>query len=223
MGETMSNLKFRAVLFDLDGTLIDHFTAIHKCVNYAFEKVGAPQRSFEEIKRNVGGSHEKLLHLFVTDAQFPEVERIYREMITGAAALDGVFLLDGARETLEQLQTRGVKMAVLTNKWGKVTRRLLEHLEVHQFFDAMVGVEDTQWRKPEKELTDYTMKKLGVTAKQTLMVGDSPFDVATGRNAGLKVCAVATGTHSREQLELEKPDWLVNSLRDVIRIVERGA
>jgi phosphoglycolate phosphatase-like HAD superfamily hydrolase len=86
-----------------------------------------------------------------------------------------------------------------------------------------VGVEDTPWKKPQPEMTHYALEKLGVTARETLLVGDSPFDVATARAAGLKVCLVPTGTHSREQLVEEKPDWLVKSLRDVVAIVERGS
>jgi phosphoglycolate phosphatase len=218
--ERKKDLKFQAVIFDLDGTLVDHFTAIHKVFSVVLARVGAPARSFEEVKRAVGGSHETTLRKFVTEAQFEEALKIYRELIQGEMALEGVFLLDGARETLEQLEQRGVKMAVLTNKWGKVTRRLLQHLEAAHFFGAIVGVEDTRWRKPERELTDYTMKQLGVMAAQTLMVGDSPFDVATARNAGLKVCLVPTGTHTAEELAAERPDWLVSSLRDVVGVVD---
>jgi phosphoglycolate phosphatase len=216
-------MKFTAVIFDLDGTLLDHFTAIHKVFSVVFEKVGAPPRSFEEVKRAVGGSHETTLRKFVTEEQFPEATRIYRELIQGEMALEGVSLLDGVKETLVELQRRGVKLGVLTNKWGLITRRLLAHLEVEQFFGAVVGVEDTPWKKPQPEMTHYALEKLGVTARETLLVGDSPFDVATARAAGLKVCLVPTGTHSREQLVEEKPDWLVKSLRDVVAIVERGS
>jgi phosphoglycolate phosphatase len=221
MKEIMRDLRFRAVIFDLDGTLLDHFRAIHKVFSVVFERVGAPPRGFEEVKRAVGGSHETTLRQFVSDAQFDEALRIYRELIQGEMALEGVLLLEGAAETLEQLRLRGVKMAVLTNKWGKVSRRLLHHLEVAHYFAAIVGAEDTPWKKPQPEMTDFTLRKLGASPAETLLVGDSPFDAATARAAGLKVCLIATGTHTREQLMGEQPDWLVGSLREVIGLLDR--
>jgi phosphoglycolate phosphatase len=207
------------VIFDLDGTLVDHFEAIYKCLSLAFEKVGAPPRSFDEVKAAVGGSHEATLRKFVTEAQFAEAVRHYREAVSGPTGLVGVRLLDGARDVLMQLRRDGVKTAVLTNKWGELSRRLMRHLEVEQLLDVVMGFEDTPWRKPQAELTRHTLEKLGVAPTEALMVGDSPFDVATGRAAGMKVCCVPTGTHTREQLETEKPDWIVASLRDVTRIV----
>jgi phosphoglycolate phosphatase len=95
---------------------------------------------------------------------------------------------------------------VFTNKTGHFARRIVEHLGWANRFAGVFGAEDTPWRKPEPAFTRHVIDRLGIDPATTLMIGDSPFDIAAARAGGIRVLVVATGSHSLDQLELEDAD-----------------
>jgi phosphoglycolate phosphatase len=203
--------KHQTFLLDLDGTLIDHFAAIHRSYVHTMRELGHPLPTLAQVRAAVGGGLDTAIRRFVTAEELPRAMKIYRAY-WDATMLDDVVLLPGARELLEALRARGARVGVLTNKLGTSSRLICAHLGIADLLGAVVGAQDTAWLKPQPELTDHTLALLGGTREGALMVGDSPFDIDTGHNAGLPSWCVTTGTHTGDELRAAGADAIFANL-----------
>lgn len=208
--------RFATVLFDLDGTLIDHFKAIHRSHSHAMSQLGLVPPTFEQVRAAVGGGLENAIAKLAGPDRVAAALPIYRAY-WDATMLDDVVLLPGAREILTALRARGIKTAVFTNKLGSSSRIVCEHLGIAGLLDANIGAKDTPWVKPQPEFAAYALKQLGATAATTLLVGDSPYDVAAAKAAGFPCWAVTTGTHNAEELAAAKAEAVYPDLPAVGR------
>jgi phosphoglycolate phosphatase len=195
----------RTFLFDLDGTLIDHFAAIHRSYVHTMEQLGRPAPTLAEVRRAVGGGLPNAMRRFVSEADVPRALGIYRAY-WDRTMLDDVVLLPGARELLAGLHARDAALAVLTNKVGSSSRLICAHLGLAPFLQAVVGAQDTPWLKPQPELIAHTLGLLGASADGAVMIGDSPYDIEAAHNAALPAWCVATGTHDAGQLRAARAD-----------------
>ncbi|MGA2053448.1 MAG: HAD-IA family hydrolase [Opitutales bacterium] len=194
----------KAILYDLDGTLIDHFGAIHGAIAFAQQQLGLPPSSYEKVRATVGGGIEltlqRLLGPQLAPAALPLYLRHFDEIM-----LDHLCPLPGAASLLQQLHARGLRQAVLTNKIGASARTLLHHLGWDRWLELILGADDTPWRKPMPEFTRHALEKIAAAPEATILIGDSTFDIATAHNATLRCLAVATGSHTRDQLLANQP------------------
>jgi len=204
------------VLFDLDGTLIDHFKAIHRCHAHAMKQLGLPEPTLAQVRAAVGGGVELAVERLVGPQLKSAALAIYRPY-WDATMLEDVELLPGARELLVQLRADGIRTAVYTNKHGPSSRLTCAHLGLTDLLAGNFGATDTPWLKPDFEFTRHVLTALGAKAADTLLVGDSPFDVATARNAGLAFIGVTTGTHTAAELKAAGADRVCNNLHEVGR------
>lgn len=187
------------VLFDLDGTLIDHFRAIHRCHTHAMTKLGLPAPTMAQVRAAVGGGVELAVERLVGPKLKAAALALYRPH-WDATMLEDAEILPGAKELLSSLRARGVKTAVFTNKHGPSSRAVCAHLGLAPLLDGNFGATDTPWLKPEPAFAQHVLTQLGAEAKTTLLVGDSPFDVLAAHNAGLAFIGVTTGTHHEAEL-----------------------
>ncbi len=207
------------VLFDLDGTLVDNFTAIHRCYAEVAVELGFAPKSYEEVRAAVGGSISVTMRKLLPESVADRAAELYRQKFP-AVMHEGLFVYEGVERLVRNLHSRGYKVAVFTNKEITVTRRLLEHLGFDHFFHGVIGTGDTPWRKPQPEFTRHALEVLGSSPSRTIMVGDSPFDIAAARNGGLRaVHCVTTGSHSAEQLAHDKPDGIHAGMDELGRAV----
>lgn len=190
----------QTAFFDLDGTLIDHFTCIYRCYQYASEKMGLEPASYDTVRATVGGSVRITMAKLVGEANAERGESLFREHFQ-EIMLEDLHPLPGAAWLLAELKARGVKTAVFTNKHGESSRKILAHLGFSEHLDAVIGTYDTPWRKPETEFTRYALEKLNAAPNTSMMVGDSPYDIMAGHTGGMRTFVVATGSHTVEQLE----------------------
>jgi phosphoglycolate phosphatase len=174
-------------------------------------ELGRPLPTLPEVRSAVGGGLDTAIRRFVPEAELGRAMKIYRAY-WNATMLDDVVLLPGARELLEALQARGARLAVLTNKLGTSSREICDHLGITRYLGAVVGAQDTAWLKPRPELTAHTLALVGGSAAGALMVGDSPFDIDTGHNAGLPSWCVTTGTHNAAELRAAGADAIFDHL-----------
>ena len=194
---------FRTVLFDLDGTLVDHFAAIQRSHSHVRRHYGRPDATRDEIMRAIGGGLPEALkktlgpdHDHLLDEALP-IYRAYWDR----TMLDDVELFPGALDLVRDLHAAGARIAVFTNKHGPSARRICTHLGLDPFLAAVFGATDTPWLKPDVEFTAHALEKLSATAAATALVGDSPWDAQAALRGKLGGCfAVTTGTHTAEEL-----------------------
>ncbi len=203
--------RFATILFDLDGTLIDHFAAIHRSHSHTMRQLGLLAPTLTQVRAAVGGGLEHALATLIGPARVPEALPIYRAY-WDATMLDDVVLLPGALELLQSLHTRGTKLAVFTNKMGPSSRLICAHLGLAPFLHGNFGAKDTPWLKPEPAFAAHVLRQLAANPTTTLLVGDSPFDIAAAHNAGLPCWAVTTGTHTATELRAAAADAVFDSL-----------
>ncbi|HMD62338.1 MAG TPA: HAD family hydrolase [Opitutaceae bacterium] len=186
--------RFSTVLFDLDGTLVDAFTTIHRAYCHTLPQFGLPAPTAEQVRRAVGGGLEDAMGRFVPPELVAEACRVH-VAYTEKILLEDPVLYDGAREVVGALRAQGVRTGVLTNKIGDHARAVLTHLGIASQLDVILGARDCPWRKPAAEFTAEALRRIGGGATDCCIVGDSPFDIATARNAGFPCLCVTTGTH----------------------------
>ena len=196
---TLDTSRLDTVLFDLDGTLIDHFDSIHHCCSLVAREMGQEVPSYELVRATVGGSIGITMGRLFGEHLAVEGERLYRHFYPEHWQL-GLRLLPGARELLTALALRGLRCAVLTNKRADASREITAFLELDPLLAGVFGTGENPWRKPMPEFTFHALGRLGTVTDRAVLVGDSTYDIATAANAGLPCLTVATGTHSREAL-----------------------
>lgn len=203
----------RAVLFDLDGTLMDSTDAIVDSWFYTFDRLGEPRPDRQVIIDTIGHPLRKQIPMF-TDLDVDECIRIYRGHYTEHSA-PKTFLLPGAAEALETFHARGLRMGFATSKKREAAEMLLEHLGALHYMEARIGPLEVTRHKPDPEAVEKAMAVLGVTPEETVFVGDMHFDVLAGLAAGVTTLAVTTGYQSRTELEALEPHGVYDSLHDV--------
>ncbi len=206
--------SFHTVLFDLDGTLIDHFAAIHRSYGHTLPQLGLPAPTLAQVRAAVGGGLENAMRHFVPEARLAEALKIFRAF-WDVHMLEDVEPLPGAVELLRSLHTRGVVCAVFTNKHGPSSRAICDHLQLTPYLGAVVGATDTPWLKPQPEFLHHALELLQAGPSTALLVGDSPYDVQAAHAGGLPCWAVTTGTHDASQLRAAGADKIFASLREI--------
>lgn len=198
-------LPFATFFFDLDGTLVDHFAAIHRSHTHTMHQLGLAPPTMTQVRAAVGGGLENTIANLVGPTRVQQALAIYRPYFA-TTMLDDVVLLAGARELLESLRARGAKLAVLTNKHGQASRIICEHLGIVDLLDGVFGAGDTPWIKPQPEFARHALETLGAPDLPVLLVGDSPYDIAAAKNAAWTSWCVTTGTHNAAELEAAGAD-----------------
>ena len=206
--------RTQAALFDMDGTLVDHFDTIRRCYQFAAESMGKTPPDYDTVKRAVGGSMPVTIRSFFEESEVDEAMRLWNQRFD-EIHLEGVTLLKGARELLDAIAARGIRAAVFTNKHGRHSRSIIESLGLSQRFDLVLGAGDTPYRKPQRELSEIVLERLGSSASETIMIGDSPFDIEAARCVGMTSFCVPTGSHSAEELEEAGADRIFENLQAI--------
>ena len=213
----MSSIRF--LIFDLDGTLIDHSATIHRCAAAALKSLGLPIPTLAAIQKSVGSSPEVWMKQFAPRNLAPRAAAEYSRLLAQNAT-QGVRLLPGCRRILQNCHQRGIRLALFTNKSGPVTRAILAQQQIDRYFDVIVGLGDTPWRKPDPQLTKHVLQLLKAEPENSAIIGDSIVDIETAHDAGLPCLAVATGGHSTECLIQAGADQVYRSLTQLDSILK---
>lgn len=194
-----------AVLFDLDGTLIDSIELILGSMRHAFAKCQRPVPSDDEWLTGIGTPLPSMFRNYVTEeAHVAELITAYREhQLLHHDAL--VRCYDEVTEALSALAERGHPMAVVTSKSDALARRGLEHAGILRFFDSIVGFDSTARHKPHPEPVLTALERLGYGPFEAAFVGDSVHDIEAGNAAGVVTVAALWGPFTRAQLAPASP------------------
>jgi phosphoglycolate phosphatase len=212
-------LRYRAVLFDLDGTLVDSYNALAEAVNFARRQQGLDELSAARIRDFVGDGLDRLLQRAFNVTNVPRGIKDAFESRYDEICCEESKVLADVEATLERLQQLGVAMAVCTNKPTSFSRKILAFLELAPYFRDIVGPDVAGARKPEAQHVLRTLQATGCEPSQALFVGDMPIDVHAARASGIDVAVVPTGSSSEEQLRASHPDHYLDRFSDLLKIV----
>jgi phosphoglycolate phosphatase len=194
---------YKAVIFDLDGTLLNTSYDIQKVLNNSLSHFGLPQISLQKTIEYVGNGAKVLIERAVPKDKAELIEQVYKHYSVNFANCDNQLtcLYDGEKEVLFDLKNRGVKFAIVTNKPQNATDGVYKkHLSKFDF-DVVIGQTDKFALKPNADSTLYAIEKMGLNAKDCLFVGDGETDVMTAKNAGIDCVSVLWGYRTKSQLE----------------------
>jgi phosphoglycolate phosphatase len=204
------------LIFDLDGTLIDSRLDLAHAVNATRAQAGRGHLPHEQIFSFVGSGAPILIKRAMgPDAADEDVERALEFFLDYYRhhALDYTVLYPGVRESLHRLHTAGARLAVLTNKPVRISRRIMEGLGVSTLFFQIYGGNSFDHKKPHRIGIDTLRTEVEASPEDTWMVGDSYVDVQTARNAGVASCGVTYGFQPETFREFP-PDVLVDRLEE---------
>jgi phosphoglycolate phosphatase len=204
------------LIFDLDGTLIDSRLDLTHAVNATRADAGHGPLPHAQIFSFVGNGAPILIKRAMgPDATDEEVERALEFFLDYYRhhALDHTVLYPGVREALNRLHIAGAKLAILTNKPVRISRRIMQGLDLSALFFQIYGGNSFEHKKPHRIGIDSLRTEAEARAEETWMVGDSYVDVQTARNAGVASCGVTYGFQPETFREFP-PDILVDRLEE---------
>lgn len=213
-------MDYKAVIFDLDGTLLDTLDDLANGVNYAMEKFSFPKFTKSEVRQMVGHGIRNLVYSALpTDKKdmLDTVLPVFREYYS-AHSKDKTAPYDGIIELLKKLKQKGIKTAILSNKFDGAVKSLSKEY-FGDLIDLPLGEGNGIKVKPDPEGMNYVFDTLGVNKDNSLYVGDSETDVVTGLGVGVKTIAVTWGFRDREVLVSAGATDFANTVEELEKII----
>lgn len=207
----MPALEAKALLFDLDGTLVDSVDDLVVAINQTLGEINARPLTRDEVTTFIGKGARNMVErslraVLSTAPQEDEVESCYRAYVQNMNALDAKYskLLPYVLESLSSLKASGFRMAVVTNKPSVVIPSLLERFELKGFFDVVLGADSVVHPKPAPDMLQLACERLGVKPSEAFMIGDSMNDALAAQNATIPALLLKTGYNEGIKIE----DWV---------------
>lgn len=222
-------LRVRAVLIDLDGTLLDTIPDLAAAANLMLGELGRPPLDEALIRTFVGKGIPRLVERVVVAAYgsmadsavqaraLPVFERCY-EGVNGAHTT----IYHGVIEGLDALRAQGLPLAVVTNKAARFTLPLLEHQGIRHYFGEVVAGDALPRKKPDPDQLLHVCGKLGIAPRDMLMIGDSVNDAQAARAAGCPVFCVTYGYNEGTDVRELDVDAIVDSLSEAARLIQKA-
>lgn len=213
----------RAVLFDLDGTLIDSLADIARAANHVRLRRGLSPLPPRAVAAYVGDGATELVRRVLEAPHLDDLElglevRSYRRFYEQHPVVE-TQLYPGIRELLEDLTADGRALAVVTNKPEEISRRILRTLGVAERFGALIGGDSAAERKPSALPVRLALEQLGAAQREAWMIGDGAQDVRAARAAGIVACAVGWGFGDRRALAEARPPRRVADVAALRRLL----
>ena len=216
-------MPIRAVILDLDGTLVDTAGEIALALNETLAGLGLPVISLEAATALIGRGVRSLVERAVEQAgATADLDRAVEifEAHYGRLVATRATPFPGVTEGLDAMHAAGLRLGVVTNKPRLFTERLLRHLGIDALFDTVIAGDDGIRRKPFGDMLAAAAKNMGVTLGETLMIGDSDNDVRAARDAGCPVWCVPYGYNEGRPVESLECDRTVATLLEAARLLE---
>lgn len=209
----------RALLFDLDGTLIDSASDITRCLNVVLKSHGFGERKVEEVQRCIGDGVLTLLERAtgIKDReQLEEMAKVFKPYYA-KHCLEKTELYPGVKKILQHFHHK--KMAIVSNKPYEMVLKNLQHFSLRNYFQVVFGAESIANRKPHPEPVRKALEILTVRPEEALVVGDGTTDILSGKSAGTWTCAVTYGYRPKEELLALKPDFVIDRIIDLKKVI----
>lgn len=226
---------FDLLMFDLDGTLVDTAPEIADAANDVLRSLNLRTASDAQARNWIGNGARELMVRAIADAgggeestirdDTPYMNDVMQQFAQAYTVRCGQRsqLFPNVIGTLRSLQGRGIPLALVTNKEGRLTQRVLEVHHLRPYFDTVVAGDTLARGKPDPMQLQHCLDHYRVAADKALMVGDSAVDVAAARAAGVTCWAVPYGYNRGRPISTEQPDRLINDISTVLEAVSGNA
>jgi phosphoglycolate phosphatase len=218
-------LRYTALSFDLDGTLVDTAGEIAHAANRALAEFGVPAQPQALITRLIGGGTRQLMLSLRERVQPQLASPLTRlpaeELLAGFerhySAIAGTIArpYEGCLPTLQRLHDAGVRLACITNKEGRYAARVLQGMGLEAYFGLLIAGDTLPYKKPDRRVIDHALHAMQAQPKEFAHIGDSAIDIDTARNAGVAAWALPYGYNAGLPIEACAPDHLFRTLGDI--------
>ncbi len=212
ISQKKASKSYKAVLFDLDGTINDSGPGIMNSIRHTLDEMGYPIPDEETLRKFVGPS---LVYSYTTYCGMSEEEarrgvEVYRKYYHAGECYN-LYIYDGIRELLEDLNKAGIRCAVVTSKPQGMSQNILAHFGMDKYFETVAGPDPDDASNEKYILINRALKTLGLTADEAIMVGDTRFDVIGANTARCDSIGVTYGYGTRQELKDANATYLVDS------------
>ncbi len=207
----------KAILFDLDGTLIDSAQDIALALRKTLRELGMEDRMPDDVRNFIGGGVRALLESVLGKDFREEMVELFRSYYMESPVVY-TKPYEGIPQTIMELRRRGIKLAVVTNKLEELSVEILKRLSLLEYFDIVVGGDTFAEKKPSPVPVSKTLVALGVEPEEALMVGDTEADILAGRRAGIKVALALWGYAGDRAVE---PDFILHRPAELVSLASR--
>jgi len=215
----------KCALFDLDGTLVNTIIDLARATDFVLEKHGLKKNWNEQDYKSFVGNgarvlidraFEHTLNEQELDSALEEFKIKYNQIL-----LDNIYIYDGITDALDYLKSRGIKIAVVSNKPHESAVKMVETLFGKNYFDVICGANENDPKKPDPFTANKTLKQLGCNADEAVFFGDSDVDVYTAKNAGIKSIGCSWGFRSAQCLLSAGPDSIIDSPKYIVKLFKK--
>ena len=214
-------MSYETAVFDLDGTLLDTLEDLYLATNHALARHGLPLQSRDEVRMFVGNGVEMLIRRAVPSGTDEETTlAVLADFKTTYAAIceDHTRPYDGILEMLTALRERGIRVAVVSNKFDAATKQLCQKY-FGDLVEVAIGERAGVRKKPAPDTVYEALKELGVTAEGAVYIGDSDVDIQTARNCGMPCISVTWGLRDKDFLLQNGAEILVNTPEKLLGVI----
>ena len=191
-------MAYRAVLWDMDGTVLDTLEDLWAAVNVSLRRFGLPEASLEQVRAGLGNGAAHLIACCAPEERQEEVLAFYKPWYDAHCNLN-TRPYPGIPELMARLRKQGVRQAIISNKPDPAVQELAR-IYFPGLLETAVGESETVRRKPNPDAVLAAVEHMGLPVADCVYIGDTEVDLATARNAGMDCIAVSWGFRSREQL-----------------------
>jgi phosphoglycolate phosphatase len=218
--------KPKMVLIDVDGTLVDSVPDLAWCVDEMMKAIGREPHGETRVRDWVGNGVERLVRRALIgqlngepdDADFEQAYPIFLDLYADNTCKRSM-LYPGVEEGIAYMQSQGYRLGCVTNKAEQFTLPILEQLGIRDAFGIVVSGDTLPVKKPDPQPLLYAAEKLGVTAGDSLMLGDSQSDVKAARAAGFQIICMSYGYNHGEDIRTYNPDLVIDSMAELKKVL----
>ena len=210
------------VILDFDGTMADTRSLIVRTMQKVIATLHLDKRTDEECAAMIGLPLKETFTtlLPISEEQGRQCERLYREIFAASDPIKSVQLFPKVLETIAALHRRGITLTIASSRGHESLDAYVEEMHLTPYIHYVLGAEDVEHAKPHPDAVLKTLKELGFTPEETLVVGDMTYDILMGSRAGAHTCGVTYGNGTREELLSVNAESIIDDFEQLLTICQ---